>query len=151
MTYNVFKFLHIVAVIVWIGGLVTVAVLNARFARREDHTAHAAMVRQSRFLGAFVIGPAAGIGLVAGIVMMVVGQLGAHFWIVWGFAVMALSLVLGATVLRRAGTRLGERLATTDHGNLDITALQRRLATLSAINILLLLSAVWAMIFRPTL
>jgi hypothetical protein len=41
--------------------------------------------------------------------------------------------------------------ATAEPGDPHLSALQRRLATLNTINVLLLLSAVGAMVFKPTL
>lgn len=149
MAYNFFKFLHIVAIVVWIGGVVAVGVLNARFARREAASVLAAVARQSRFVGAFVIGPAALTALVAGIVMMYVSHVGFTLWIVWGIVAMILSIALGATVLRRAGTQLSERVAAADSGDPHVALLERRLALWSAVNIVVLLSAIWVMVFKP--
>lgn len=148
--YNLFKFLHITGAIIWVGGLVMVGVINARLARGEDRSTLAAMARQSRFFGAAIVGPAALITLIAGIVMVAVSGLGAPLWVLWGFAAIVLSVALGATFLRRTGTALSERL----HAGADDShtkSLQRRLATLNIINLLLLFSAIWAMVFKPTL
>jgi len=151
-TYNLFKFLHVVSVILWIGGLVAVSVLNARLARTADRTVLAAMARQSRFFGTLVVAPAAGVTLITGIVMMAVsGMTSPPLWMIWGFAAILLSVVFGATFLRRAGTELSERVATTERDDPHLLSLQRRLATLNTMNLLLLLSAVWAMVFKPTL
>jgi len=81
MIYALFKFLHIVAVVVWVGGLLTIGVLNARFVRRENPAALAAMARHSRFIATSIAGPAAGIALVAGIAMMkVAGSASSSGW-----------------------------------------------------------------------
>lgn len=149
--YNLFKFLHVVAVVVWIGGLVAVGVLTARLARAEDRAVFAAVARQSRFFGAAVLGPTAGVALLAGFAMIGVSGLGFPLWVVWGIGAVVLSVALGATLIRRAGEALGERLAAAAPGDPGVRALQRRLATLNAVNVLLLLSAAWAMVFKPVL
>ena len=149
--YNLFKFLHIIGAIVWIGGVITAAIINARVAREKDQTVLAAVARQSRFHGVAVIGPAAGLTLIAGIVMIAVSGLGVPLWVIWGFAAIIVSVALGATLIRRAGEELSEVAATAEPGDPRQSALQRRLATLNTINVLLLLSAVWAMVFKPTL
>jgi uncharacterized membrane protein len=71
--YNLFKFLHIVAVIIWIGGAVMVGILNARVGRTGDRSAMATLGQQSAVLGRTLIGPAAAIAFVAGFVMIVDG------------------------------------------------------------------------------
>jgi uncharacterized membrane protein len=149
--YNLFKFLHIVSAIVWIGGVVTVSIITARVAREKDGTVLAALARESRFYGTAVIGPAVGLTLIAGIVMIAVSGLGVPLWVIWGFAAMIVSMALGATLIRRAGEELSQLAATAESGDPRLGALQRRLATLNIINVLLLLSAVWAMVYKPTL
>ena len=48
--YTLFKFLHIVGVIGWIGGLVTFSMLSARVARERDQAALAAITRLMRII-----------------------------------------------------------------------------------------------------
>jgi uncharacterized membrane protein len=149
--YNLFKFLHIVGAIIWIGGVITAAFFNARVAREKDRTVLAVMARQSTFHGMAILGPAAGLTLIAGIVMIAVSGLGVPLWVIWGFAAIIVSMALGATLIRRAGDELSKLAATAEPGDPRLSALQQRLATLNTINILLLLSAVGAMVFKPTL
>jgi hypothetical protein len=129
---------------------VAVSVLNARIAREKDRSMLAVMAGQSRFYGAAVIGPAAGVALIAGIVMVAVSGLGMPLWVIWGFAAIILSRALGATFIRRAADELMKLAPAAEQGNPLLPVLQR-LATLNIINLLLLLSAVWVMVFKPTL
>ena len=149
--YTLFKFLHIVGAIVWIGGVVAVNVIGVRIAREKDGAALAAMSRQSRFYGTAVIGPAAGLTLLAGIVMIATSGLGAPLWVIWGLAVLLVSMALGATLIRRAGEELSQIAATATPADQRVAALQQRLSTLNIINVLVLLSAVAAMVFKPAL
>ena len=149
--YTLFKFLHIVGAIVWIGGVITAAIINALVARAEDRTALAVLARQSRFHGAAVLGPAAGVTLIAGIVMIAISGLGVPLWVIWGFGALIVSTALGATLIRRAGEELSELAARAEPGDARLRGLQQRLLTLNIINVLLLLSAVWVMVFKPTL
>ncbi|MGH2789850.1 MAG: hypothetical protein ACRDJ0_02550 [Actinomycetota bacterium] len=57
--YTLFEFVHVMAVIVWLGGLTTIALITTRLGRERDPSAQAAMARQSAFLGQSVIGPSA--------------------------------------------------------------------------------------------
>jgi uncharacterized membrane protein len=151
MVYTLFKFLHIVGAIVWIGGVISVNVISVRIAREKNAAALAAMSRQSRFYGTAIIGPAAGVTLLAGIVMIAASGLGMPLWAIWGLAAVLVSMALGATLIRRAGEELSEIAATATPGDQRLSALQQRLSTLNIINVLVLLSAVWAMVFKPTL
>jgi uncharacterized membrane protein len=99
----------VLAAIAWIGGVITLGVLNARVVREKDQAAMATLARQGRFFGQAVIGPAAGVTLVAGVVMVVdAGMSFATLWIAWGLAGVFVSLLLGATLIRRTGDRLSE-------------------------------------------
>jgi uncharacterized membrane protein len=149
--YNLFKFLHIVGAIGWIGSFVTISVINARVAREQDQAVLAAMTRQMRFNGMAVIGPASGLTLIAGIVMIAVSGMGVPLWVIWGLAAIVVSVAIGATLLRRANEEVRELVATAQPGDPRLSASQRRLAILNIINVLVLLSAVWAMVFKPTL
>jgi uncharacterized membrane protein len=150
--FTLFKFIHVTAAILWIGGASTLGVLNARLAREEDRAALATLLRQANFLGRAILGPAAALTLIAGIATAVsVGFDFGALWITWGFIGVFGSMLLGATFIRRANVRLGELVSTVEPENSRLSALQRRIALLNLINVLLLLSTVGAMVFKPVL
>ena len=104
--YNISLFVHVTAVIIWIGGLVAVGILNARIAR-EEGPAMAPIARARRFFGQAVAGPAAALTLIAGVIMVVDADLGfTTLWIAWGLGGILLSLILGPTLIRRTGDEL---------------------------------------------
>jgi len=150
--YDVALFFHILGVIAWVGGVFTLIVLNARIAREKEPSAMAALGRQSQFFGRTVIGPAALVTLIAGIVM--VDNAGLSFgtlWIAWGLVGIVVTIVLGVTVIRSSGERLGKLAATTGPGDAQVASLQRRLRSLNYLMLILLLSIVFAMVFKPTI
>jgi len=152
MLYSALKFLHVASVIVWVGGVITLTFLNMRLARTRDEGTLAALASASEFYGRAVIGPATGLTLLAGIASALsVGLPLSALWIIWGFAAILLSLALGATLIRITAQQLGALAATANSATAQVAALQRRLMGLNIINIVLLLSAVWAMIAKPTL
>jgi uncharacterized membrane protein len=147
--FLVFKYVHVVAAIVWVGGVIALTILNMRLARTRSREGLAALTSAGGFFGQAVMGPAAGLTLLAGIAT----SLSAGFqmnslWIIWGFAAILLSIALGATLIRITIQRLGA-LAASQGDSAQIAALQGRLVALNGLNILLLLSAVWAMVAKP--
>jgi uncharacterized membrane protein len=145
---NLFKFLHVLSVIVWIGGVLTVNVLQVLVGRGSDRTAQASLLRLSDRYGRAVIAPAAALTLLTGIVRVEQIDVGyGTFWVAWGIAAILVSIALGATMIRATNVALG-RLAADDP---QWPVLLRRATILYAINLLLLLSALWAMEFKPTL
>lgn len=150
--YSISKFLHVVAVIVWLGSLFTTSVVAARVAREGNQSVMASLARQGEFLGRSIIGPAAAVVLIAGIVMVIDGGIGfGTLWIAWGVGAVIVSMGLGGSVIRRSGQELGRLLASDRRDEEAVLSVQRRLRTLSAINMLVLLSTVWMMVVKPTL
>jgi uncharacterized membrane protein len=148
--YTLFKFLHIVGAIGWIGGTITFSILGARVARARDQAVLEAITDLMRINGMTIIGPASGLTLIAGFVMVGVAGLGAPLWVIWGFAAIIVSVALGVALIGRTSKELRET-AAAEPGGPRLSALQRRLTVLNSINVLVLLSAVWAMVFKPAL
>jgi uncharacterized membrane protein len=145
---NLFKFLHVLSVIVWVGGVLTVNVLQVLVGRGSDRAAQASLLRLSDLYGRAIIAPAAALTLLTGLVR--VEQIGVGygtFWVAWGIAAIVLSIALGATMIRATNAALSG-LAPDDP---RWPTLLRRATILFAVNLLLLLSALWAMEFKPTL
>lgn len=150
--YNLSLFVHVSSVIIWIGGLVAIGILNARLARDKEGQAMAPLARASRFFGGAVVGPAAVLTLIAGIIMVVDADLGFDtLWIAYGLGGIIVSLLLGATLIRRAGDELSAATEAASQDRARILSLQRRVRNLSILNLVLLFSVVWAMVFKPTL
>jgi uncharacterized membrane protein len=112
---NLFKLLHVLAVIVWVGGVLTVNVLQVLVGGGRDRAARGSLLRLGDLYGRAVIAPAAALTLVTGIVRVEQIDVGyGTFWVVWGLAAVVGSLVLGATMIRATNVELG-RLAGERH------------------------------------
>lgn len=151
MLFETAKFIHILGVVVWVGGVVTLGVINARVSRVDDTAVVAELGRMSGWLGQRVFGPAAGITLLAGLVTA--GAAGISFstpWIVWGFAAIVVTVALGSTVIRRANEQLAEMMPSAGFEDPQVQRLRRRLSRVGALNLLILLSAIWAMVVKPS-
>ncbi|HZF30031.1 MAG TPA: DUF2269 family protein [Gammaproteobacteria bacterium] len=149
--YFVLKFLHVVAASIWIGGLIATSALDMRLARAIDPRILAVTTRQSGRVGMMLLLPAAVTTLLAGAGSMAISGIGFAAWIVWGLVAIVLSVALGASVVRRSVAALIERLETAPARDAGVASLQRRVAILNAALVAILLSAVWAMVFKPTL
>jgi uncharacterized membrane protein len=115
--YTTLKFVHVMASIVWIGSGVAVLTVTAGMVRARDYAGVAALGRQSEKLGTRLFAPSAMITLVAGVAMVIVGDLSfANTWIVIGLVGVAASFVLGAVLGERAQAQLREALASQGIG-----------------------------------
>jgi uncharacterized membrane protein len=148
--YLLLKFVHVLAVIAWVGGVLALALLNARAARLDDGEAQAVMRRLNEYLGRVAIGPAMLLTIIAGIATALsVGLPFTALWIAWGIAGFILSGALTAA-LGRTSTQFGELAPGDAAAGARMETLRRRLLALNALNLLLLASIVWAMVFKPT-
>ena len=147
--YNWLKFIHVASAAGWIGGFGAIGVLNALATRSATPTEVATFLRYGQALGARLAGPASGLALLSGVAAMLVGHLSMPVWIIWGIGVTALFILIGVAGLRPALARLvaaAEADASPEH----LRSLLRHQRRLLAVNLLLLLTAFWAMVFKPT-
>jgi len=147
-TYIWLKFIHVVSTAGWIGGFAAIAVLNILASRNPDPRTIAAFLANAKGLGARLVGPASGLAILTGIAAMLLRHLPAQRWIVWGIVAVALFIVIGVAALRPVLKRL---TAATQGGSSseEVRVLLRRQRFLLTLNLLVLLSAFWAMIFKP--
>lgn len=147
--FEIYKFLHVSAAIVWIGGGVFGAILTER-AKAATHEHRLGIARDMAVVSGRVFGPAALLTLVFGILMVVTtdaitfGQT----WVVVGLVAIGLSFVLGAGILGPQSARLVAALEERDETALDRL---RRVALVSYADLLILLVAVWVMVTKPGL
>ena len=148
---NLFGFLHVLAVIVWVGGVLTVNLLQVLLGRGRDRAAQGSLLRLSDLYGRAVIAPAAAVTLITGLVRVAQIDVGlGTLWVAWGIVGVALSLALGATLIRATNAALRRLAADASPDDPRWPELQRRMATLYGVNLLLLVSVVWAMEFKPS-
>lgn len=150
--YLLLKFLHVLAVAVWIGGLLALVVLNARIGRAGDAAMLAALGEQSGFFGRSVLGPAMVVTLLAGLATSgVAGFPFSTLWIAWGLVGFVISIAVGVIAVERAASELSTLARGAAPGDPRLDGPRRRLIALNAVNLLVLVSIVWAMVFKPTL
>jgi len=149
--YLALKFLHVVGVIFWIGGITAMTIWTVRAGSDPDRRSLAVTLRHALFYGQRVVGPSSGVVLLAGIAMVIQAKIGfGTLWIVWGLAGILIHFILGFTVLSKNGQRLAQiaESGTPDPGALD--QVLRRQKTVATIYVLIMLSVVWAMVTKPT-
>lgn len=146
-TYTWLKFVHVASVACWFGGFAALAVLNGVARQQPDATGLATYLRYGQSLGPRLIGPALGLALLSGVLMMVVGHLGMPLWIIWGLSAAALFILVGVVLLRPL---LGKLQAASGSAASDVASLLVQQRNWLLLNLLILASAAWAMVLKPT-
>ena len=149
--YHLLEFVHVAAAMAWIGGALTLGVLSARTFRNEDGAALRILSEQAGFVGRSVLGPSAVVTLVAGISLVHVAGWGLTLWTAWGLAGVVISMFLGARVIAPAHRHLSAVVAASWPDPRALVSARRRVAAWGTLNLVVLLSVVWAMVAKPTL
>jgi uncharacterized membrane protein len=149
--YSILKFIHISAVVFWVGGVGSMAFFVLRAGRSTSPSVLRDFMALSATFGQRVVGPSSGIALLAGIVMVITAKIGfMTLWIMWGFGGFALHLILGGTVLRRNGMELGRLAAASTVDSAALAAALKKQQTMALVYVLSMLSVIWAMVAKPT-
>jgi uncharacterized membrane protein len=149
--YNLLKYLHVLSVIVWVGGLAGVALVTWRVARSRDNAVLSAVLRQSTAFGQYVVGPAAGIVLLTGLAMVWLGKIGfTTLWVLVGLTGIVLHGLIGGIFIRK---RVLELTATAGGAGNDaaLVATARRLWMTQLVYLLIFALVVAAMVVKPTM
>jgi hypothetical protein len=147
--YQLFMFLHIACVIVWLGSGLTLLILGAAATARRDTAAIVSVASRDVATLTRIFGPAALGALLFGLAMTWIAWDFQTLWILIGLAGFAVSAVYGATALRQAGDRLSS--AVREHGSESAFAVAEaeRLLVMGRFDTLLLTVVVADMVFKP--
>ena len=150
--YNVLKFIHVLSVIAWVGGVACLAVLTWRVSRERNRTILAALLQQATTYGQMVPGPASGLVLLSGLGMVGMAGIGfTTFWVLLGYAGILLHGVIGAVFIRKLTMELA-RLASTDGADdQSLAEAGGKLWTVQLIYLAIMALVVGAMVLKPTL
>lgn len=150
-SYSTYKALHVVAIVIWVGGDVTLTTAGIVFERRGDAETLATLGKVGAWVGVRVYTPAAFAAFAFGVALIQKGGWGWNQpWIV--FALVGWAIATGVGVLF-VGPELGriERTAA-EHGpeSEQVTWRVRRLFTVFRFDTALLILIVLDMTVKPT-
>lgn len=148
--YGVLKFLHVVSVVLWIGGVTALWLVTLRMARAGDYAAVTRLQPVVTRYGQSVVGPASGIVLITGIWMAVIGELLPTPWVAIGFTGILIHFILGATLVRRNWMQLGKLAADPARDDARFRAIVSRTAVTSSIYLLVMIAVIAAMVLKPS-
>jgi uncharacterized membrane protein len=149
--YLTLKFIHVLAVITWIGGTTAMAIWTFHAAADTDLTSLAVTMRHAGFYGQRVVGPSSGFVLLAGIAMVISAKIPwSTPWIIWGLTGIGIHLVLGFAVLAKNAERIAQLAVSPNPDRAQLAAAVTKQKTTASIYLLIMASVVWAMVTKPT-
>lgn len=147
--YEVVKFLHILAAMVWFGGGFLLVMLAERGFRSNDREEVGRIMDQAGVLAKMLFIPASLVVLALGIVMTIDAWSFDQLWIVLALAGFATSFVLGAGVLGPRAEKVSEKLAT--EGMTDANyAESKRVLIIARFDYVMLVLIAFDMVVKPT-
>ena len=149
-TFNVYKMLHVLGSVVWVGGGVTLVILVLLTERENDPRALVALAHKVDFIATRVFIPSSLIVLLFGILMMIKGDLDwGQFWVVAGLVGFAATFLTGVAVLTPLTKRFNALAAKQGEEAPETQAVLQKLLLVARFDVALLLLVVADMTAKP--
>jgi uncharacterized membrane protein len=147
--YEVWKTLHVLAAVAWVGGALTLNVLAFFALRSQLPGRKAEFAREAEKVGMRLFLPAGVILVVMGFILVHQGQWGYHTWVILALVAYGLSFVTGAAFLGPESGRIGKAIAVEGPESPAVAARIHRIVLVSRIELVILLLIVVDMVLKP--
>jgi len=148
--YAVFKTVHVVFAVAWIGGGLLLTILGLRAQRETDPGAVVTVARQAAFAGEKIFAPAGLVVFVMGIAMMINTNWGwGTFWVVAGLIGYALTFVTGIAVLSPLAKKIEAAAEHNGPEHPETIALIDRILLIARVDVAVLLLVIVDMVTKP--
>ena len=150
--YQVFKSIHVLAAIIWLGGGAMITVLAWQAQRAKDNAQLLQIGKQAEWLSMRVFVPASLLVLAMGIVLMHKGDWGyGHFWALFGLIAWGVSFVVGAAFLGPEAGRLAKLIEAKGPEDPEVIARLNRIISVARADVVLVLLVAADMVAKPFL
>ena len=144
-------FVHVLAAMVWVGGGVILLFMGLRARSRSEPAAVSEFAKLLPYVGIRVLMPAVILVLVTGVWMVLENgewQF-SQFWVLFALVLFALAFLVGGVYLSRVGIQLDRLTGAGSPDAAAARALSGRWAAGYVVVLVILLVAVWDMVFKP--
>jgi uncharacterized membrane protein len=148
--YALFKYIHVLFAVVWIGGGALLTILALAAERKQDPMELVTVARQAAFVGEKVFAPAGLVVFLMGIAMMLNTNWGwGKFWIVAGLIGYALTFVTGIAVLAPLAKKTHASVEANGPTHPETLALVKRIMLIVRFDVAMLLLVIADMVTKP--
>jgi uncharacterized membrane protein len=148
--YAVFKTLHVVFAVVWVGGGMLLVILAVRAQRASNPTEVVTVARQAAFAGEKIFAPTGLIVFLMGIAMMINTNWGwGKFWVTAGLVGYALTFLTGVLVLSPLAKKINASAEQNGPEHPETLALIDRILLIARFDMAILLLVIVDMVTKP--
>lgn len=148
--YAAFKTVHVLFVVVWVGGGAALTILGLKAERATDGAEVTGLARQAAFLGERVFAPSGLVVVATGIGMVSNADLGYnHFWIGFGLLGFLSTFVIGIGVLSPRAKKLVTLVETKGPNTPETRAAVSTILLIARADIAVLLLVIIDMVAKP--
>ncbi|HHY48206.1 MAG TPA: DUF2269 family protein, partial [Alphaproteobacteria bacterium] len=147
--YAAFKFLHVGAAVIWIGGACVMVLLGIRADRAKNDAEIVAIVRQVAWAGERIFVPASIATLIFGLIVAWLGNLWANLWVILGLVGVATTIALGVGVLTPRAKKVEAGYAAAGGITSEVVAISREILTIAKFDMVLLFTVIADMVLKP--
>jgi len=150
--YGLLKLVHVLSVVVWIGGVLALTTITWFLLRARDRATLSAWLPHTARYGQRIAGPASLLVLLSGIAMIFAGGLRPPgLWINLGFLAILVHLVYGVTIMRKRARAFAPLLASSSTDDARLAEAGKQMIVSNGIYLFLMASAIAVMVLKPTL
>jgi len=148
--YAVFKSVHVLFAVIWVGGGVSILIHAVRAQTARDPEGIVTVAKQAAFMGEKVFAPVGLVTFLMGIAMMINTSWGwGHFWIVLGLVGYAATFIVGIAILSPLAKKIDASAMEKGPTHADTLALVDRIMLIARFDVALLLVVVLDMVAKP--
>jgi uncharacterized membrane protein len=148
-SYEWYLMVHVLMVVVWVGGAHAIQLFAARILKGGDPRRLAAFAKDVDWIGTRIFIPASLLVLIFGFLLVEEGDTGYPFWVVFGLAVFAFTFFSGALFLGPESGRIGKLVDERGPADPEVQRRIKRILVYSRLDLLLLVLVVIAMTIKP--
>lgn len=150
--YGVFKAIHVLAAILWLGGGAAITVLAWQAQRTKDNAQLLQIGKQAEWLSMRLFVPSALVVVAMGVVLMHKGDWGyGNFWTLFGLIAWGVSFVVGAAFLGPESGRLAKLIETKGPEDPEVLARLNRIISVARADVVLIILIAIDMVAKPFL
>jgi uncharacterized membrane protein len=148
--FHAFLTVHILFVVIWIGGGALLTVLGLMAERSQDSAEIAQIAKMAAFAGEKIFAPSAIIVVAAGIAMVTNRHIGYdHFWIVFGLIGFLATFLIGVGVLSPRAKKLSVLIAEKGPSAPETQSAISQILLIARADVAMLLLVIVDMVTKP--